>query len=495
MQLFPAGKFIPRSTEIKAVYPDARESEIHVSVHNLNLRAKERLNSMANGDTMRVLDLRGKSLNSLELNEVLPRAAVDITKAIDQIQPLLLDVQNRGTEAVIDVAIKFDGVDPQPLKVSPDELSAALADLNPELRESIEESIARVRAVSEANLPETIEVEFNQGAKVIQRWRAVDSVGLYVPGGKAVYPSSVIMNVVPAQAAGVSRLVIATPAQKDFNGRPHPTVLATAALLGVDEVLCVGGPAAIAAFAYGLPQIDFDPVNLVCGPGNIYVAAAKRALRGRIGIDSEAGTTEIMVIADETADPEFIAYDLVSQAEHDEAAASVLVTDSIDLASKVQASVAIAANATAHSERVLTALGGQQSAIVLVDSVGHAVQIANDYATEHLEIQTANPNAVLAAISNAGAIFLGPYSPVSLGDYMAGSNHVLPTGQQAKFGSGLGVHTFLRAQQVIDYREGALAEIAEKVERFAVAEGLPAHGEAVSVRFKSGSALKSSEES
>ena len=495
MQLFPAGKFIPQSADIKTVYPEVREPEISESVHNLNLRAKERLNSMANGHTMRVLDLRGKSLNSLELNEVLPRAAVDITKAIDQIQPLLLDVQNRGTEAVIDVAIKFDGVDPQPLKVSPDELSAALADLNPELRESIEESIARVRAVSEANLPETIEVEFSQGAKVIQRWRAVDSVGLYVPGGKAVYPSSVIMNVVPAQAAGVSRLVIATPAQKDFNGRPHPTVLATAALLGVDEVLCVGGPAAIAAFAYGLPQIDFDPVNLVCGPGNIYVAAAKRALRGRIGIDSEAGTTEIMVIADETADPEFIAYDLVSQAEHDEAAASVLVTDSVDLASKVQASVAIAAKATAHSERVLTALGGQQSAIVLVDSVGHAVQVANDYATEHLEIQTANPNAVLAAISNAGAIFLGSYSPVSLGDYMAGSNHVLPTGQQAKFGSGLGVHTFLRAQQVIDYREGALAEIAEKVERFAVAEGLPAHGEAVSVRFKSESALKSSEES
>lgn len=450
---------------------------------------------MANGDTMRVLDLRGKSLSSIELNNALPRAAVDISKAIEQIQPLLLDVKNRGTEAVVDVALKFDGVDPQPLKVSPEELAAALGGLDAELRVSIEESIARVRAVSEANLPETIEVEFNQGAKVIQRWRAVDSVGLYVPGGKAVYPSSVIMNVVPAQAAGVGRLVIATPAQKDFNGRPHPTVLATAALLGVDEVLCVGGPAAIAAFAYGLPQIEFDPVNLVCGPGNIYVAAAKRALRGVIGIDSEAGTTEIMVIADESANAEFIAFDLVSQAEHDEAAASVLVTDSVDLAQKVQAIVARVAESTAHSKRVMTALSGQQSAIVLVDSIGQAVGVANDYATEHLEIQTVNPNAVLAAISNAGAIFLGSYSPVSLGDYMAGSNHVLPTGQQAKFGSGLGVHTFLRAQQVIDYSKTGLAEISAKVERFAAAEGLPAHGEAVAVRFTTDLAQKPSEES
>lgn len=450
---------------------------------------------MAKGNTMRVLDLRGTSLSSIELNQELPRAAVDITKAIEQIQPLLLDVKNRGIDAVIDVALKFDGVDPQPLKVGTEELAAALKALDAELRESIEESIARVRAVSEANLPEAIEVEFSRGAKVLQRWRAVDSVGLYVPGGKAVYPSSVIMNVVPAQVAGVNRLVIATPAQKDFNGRPHPTVLATAALLGVDEVLCVGGPAAIAAFAYGLPQIDFEPVNLVCGPGNIYVAAAKRALRGIIGIDSEAGTTEIMVIADETANPEFIAYDLVSQAEHDEAAASVLVTDSTELAQKVQLSVSAAAARTAHSERVFTALSGQQSAIVLVDSIGQAVRVANDYATEHLEIQTENPHAVLAAISNAGAIFLGNYSPVSLGDYMAGSNHVLPTGQQAKFGSGLGVHTFLRAQQVIDYSESGLAELAKKVERFAAAEGLPAHGDAVAVRFSAAPSLQSTEES
>ena len=448
---------------------------------------------MTEVQTMRVLDLRGKNLSSIELNLELPRAAVDISIAIEQIKPLLEDVKTRGVAAVVQVAIERDGVDPQPLRVSQTELDVALQNLDPELREGIEESIARVRAVSEANLPESIEVEFAAGAKVIQRWRAVDSVGLYVPGGKAVYPSSVIMNVVPAQAAGVDRLVIATPAQKDFGGRPHPTVLATAALLGVDEVLCVGGPAAVAAFAYGLSEIDFEPVNLVCGPGNIYVAAAKRALRGTIGIDSEAGTTEIMVIADESADPTFIAYDLVSQAEHDEAAASVLVTDSTELAQKVQQAVAKAAQATSHSERVFTALAGQQSAIVLVDSVAHAVKVANDYATEHLEIQTENSHAVLAAISNAGAVFLGSYSPVSLGDYMAGSNHVLPTGQQAKFGSGLGVHTFLRAQQVIDYTKSGLAEISGKVQRFANAEGLPAHGDAVAIRFANDSNGQSEE--
>lgn len=438
---------------------------------------------MATSETMRILDLRNQSLDSQALNIALPRATIDITAAIEQIKPLLAAVKSDGVPAVVKVALERDGVDPQPLRVGADELSSALNSLNPELRASIEESIARVRAVSEANLPEAIEVEFAESAKVIQRWRAVDSVGLYVPGGKAVYPSSVIMNVVPAQVAGVSRLVIATPAQKDFGGRPHPTVLATAAILGVDEVLCVGGPAAVAAFAYGLPQIEFEPVNLVCGPGNIYVAAAKRALRGTIGIDSEAGTTEIMIIADETANPTFIAYDLVSQAEHDEAAASVLVTDSIELAQRVQAEVLTVANQTAHSERVKIALAGQQSAIVLVDSIGDAVRVANDYATEHLEIHTSNPQAVLAAISNAGAIFLGQYSPVSLGDYMAGSNHVLPTGQQAKFGSGLGVHTFLRAQQVIDYSQSGLAEISAKVQRFADAEGLPAHGEAVAIRF------------
>jgi histidinol dehydrogenase len=434
---------------------------------------------------LRVVDMRGQNLDSRAVNTLVPRASVDIDIAMSQISDLLADVKDRGVDAVVDVTVSRDGVDPRPIQVSKDELEASLVNLAPELRTAIEESIARVRKVSEATMPKPVTVELAEGAKVHQRYQPVDSVGLYVPGGKAVYPSSVVMNVVPAQVAGVPRLVVATPAQKDFGGRPHPTVLATAALLGVDEVLCVGGPAAVAAFAYGLPQIGFESVNLVTGPGNIYVAAAKRSLRGTIGIDSEAGTTEILVIADQTANAKFIAYDLVSQAEHDEAAASVLVTDSAALAERVLEEISAIALATLHADRVFTALEGQQSAIVLVDNLDAAIEFANAYATEHLEIQTADNRGALEKITNAGAIFLGDYSPVSLGDYMAGSNHVLPTGQQAKFGAGLGVLSFLRAQQVIDYDRVGLETIATLVEDFAKSEGLPAHGEAITARRRS----------
>ena len=433
---------------------------------------------------LRIIDLRGAELDSSLVNASVPRASVDISVAIGQIQDLLADVKLRGVDAIVDVTQERDGVDPRPIRVSQAELTNALNTLEPSLRSSIEESISRVRKVSLATMPQAVSVSLSAGAKVHQRYVPVDSVGLYVPGGKAVYPSSVIMNVVPAQVAGVQRLVVATPAQKDFGGRPHPTVLATAALLGVDEVLCMGGPAAIAGFAYGLPQIGFEPVNLVTGPGNIYVAAAKRALRGTIGIDSEAGTTEILILADETANARFIAFDLVSQAEHDEAAASVLVTPSVELAHAVINEIsAIAAN-TQHSERVFTALGGQQSAVVLVDDLAAGIRFANDYATEHLEIHTKVNEAVLPQITNAGAVFLGEYSPVSLGDYIAGSNHVLPTGQQAKFGAGLGVLTFLRAQQVIDYDRQGLSEVSQLVNGFAQSEGLPAHGEAILARFE-----------
>jgi histidinol dehydrogenase len=431
-----------------------------------------------------MVDMRGKSLDSHFVNSAVPRAAVDIGDAIGQISGLLEDVKFRGADAVVDVTLERDGVDPRPIRVSKDELKKALKELEPGLRTAIEESILRVRKVSEATMPKSVTIELARGAKVHQRYQPVDSVGLYVPGGKAVYPSSVVMNVVPAQVAGVPRLVVATPAQKDFGGRPHPTVLATAELLGVEEVLCVGGPAAIAAFAYGLPQIDFPAVNLVTGPGNIYVAAAKRALRGTIGIDSEAGTTEILVLADASANPEFIAYDLVSQAEHDEAAASVLVTDSIELAQAVLAAISQIANQTMHADRVRIALEGQQSAIVLVDNMSEGVVFANAYATEHLEIHTSDNQSIAEQITNAGAIFLGEHSPVSLGDYMAGSNHVLPTGQQAKFGAGLGVLSFLRAQQVIDYDKDGLADIGNLVNEFAKSEGLPAHGEAIIARFK-----------
>ncbi|MEN9989775.1 MAG: hypothetical protein RL508_754 [Actinomycetota bacterium] len=433
---------------------------------------------------IRLLNLTEQGFSNSEVNALVPRASIDIEIALESVRPLITDVAKRGAEAVIEVTIARDGVDPSPLRVEQAEIDAAVAALDPQLRTAIEESISRVRQVSVANLPQNTTVELAPGALVHQRWQPVDSVGLYVPGGKAVYPSSVIMNVVPAQVAGVPRLAIASPAQKDFAGRPHPTVLATAGLLGVTEIYSMGGPAAVAAFAYGMAQLPMEPVQLVTGPGNIYVTAAKRALRGKIGIDSEAGTTEILVLADATADARLIAYDLVSQAEHDEAAASVLVTTSLSLAEEVIALLPEIVAATHHSERVATALAGQQSAIVVVADWDDAIRFTNEYATEHLEIHSVDDRTTARRITNAGAIFLGKYSPVSLGDYMAGSSHVLPTGQQAKFGSGLGVHSFVRAQQIIDYSQTGLGGIAKLVEGFAAAEGLPAHGEAVKARFE-----------
>ena len=432
---------------------------------------------------MRLLDLRGKTPTEIDINLLVPRASLDISKAVDQILPLLAAVRANGSTELIRVSQERDGIDPRPIRVEKNELHQALQQISPDLRKAIETAIARVRKFSEETKPHSISVQLGKGATVSQRWQPVDSVGLYVPGGKAVYPSSVVMNVVPAQVAGVPRLAIATPGQKEFGGRPHPSVLATAELLGVDEIYCMGGPAAIAAFAYGLPDVPLEPVRMVTGPGNIFVAAAKRALRGTIGIDSEAGTTEILIVADSSSDPRLIAYDLISQAEHDEAAASVLITDSLEIAEAVGRAVTELAPITANSARVLSALNGQQSAIVVVDSLELALELASEYSTEHLEIHTANDQKSLEKISNAGAIFLGKSSPVSLGDYMAGSNHVLPTGQQAKFGSGLSVFSFLRAQQVIDYNEAALAEVANQVDLFARTEGLPAHGEAILARL------------
>ena len=438
---------------------------------------------MSSAVNLRIVDFRSKQFDSISANLAVPRASLDISKAAEQIIPLLEDVRLNGESAVVKVTQERDGVDPRPLKVSAEEMAQALNNLDPALRKAIEESIERVFKVSRVNMPKDSSVNLADGATVRQRWQPVESVGLYVPGGKAVYPSSVIMNVVPAQVAGVKRLALTSPAQKEFNGRPHPTVLATAALLRVEDVYCMGGPAAIAAFAYGIPQIDLQPVNLVTGPGNIFVAAAKRALRGTIGIDSEAGTTEILVLADASANARFIAYDLVSQAEHDEAAASVLVTDSVELANAVINELTDIVSATSSSTRVRTALEGQQSAVVLVDDINAGIRFSNFYATEHLELHTSDNETVLGKITNAGAIFMGEYSPVSLGDYLAGSSHVLPTGQQAKFGSGLGVHSFLRPQQVIDYDKQGLKTVAQLVADFSQAEGLPAHGEAVTARF------------
>jgi histidinol dehydrogenase len=434
---------------------------------------------------IRQLDLRGLTPTELELASLLPRAVLDITAAMDVAESVVANVRSGGVSYIRELTKKLDNFDPEPLRVSNLELSNALEALAPELRSAIATSIERNRKVSEAAMPSPFTMDLSNGANVSQRYVPMDSVGLYVPGGKAVYPSSVVMNVVPAQVAGVENIFLASPGQREFGGRPHPTVLATAEMLGVRNVLCIGGPAAIASFAYGLPEIDLPQVRLITGPGNAYVAAAKKIARQVVAIDSEAGTTEILIIADRNANPKFVAADLISQAEHDESAAAVLLTDSAQLIEDVTIELARQVKSQKHSTRIEEALSGQQSALVLVDSIDQALVISNSYATEHLQIMVSEPSSLLPKIRNAGAVFLGNYSPVSLGDYLAGSNHVLPTGGAAKFSSGLGVHTFLRPQQAIDYSAAALSELSKSLPVFASAEDLPAHGEAVNKRFES----------
>jgi histidinol dehydrogenase len=429
---------------------------------------------------IRTLDLR--SLESTDLSSVLPRAGLDVESAIATVRPIVEDVADRGEQAVLAWGEKLDGVRPVSLKVPQSEIDKAVAGLDPKVRDALLESIRRARLVHEDQRRVDKTTNVVEGGKVTERWIAVERVGLYVPGGRAVYPSSVVMNVVPAQVAGVKSMVVASPPQKEFAGLPHPTILAACGLLGITEVYAAGGAQAVAMFAYGMEGLP--AVNMVTGPGNIYVTAAKRLLKGRIGIDSEAGPTEIAILADKTARAELVASDLISQAEHDVIAASVLVTDSLELAKEVEAELAKQVPATKHSARIREALGGVQSAIVLVRDIAHGVEVVNAYAAEHLEIQTENASEVASRIVNAGAIFVGNYSPVSLGDYCAGSNHVLPTAGCACHSSGLSVQTFLRGVHVIEYTEKALADVAHHVVALANAEDLPGHGEAVQIRFK-----------
>lgn len=430
------------------------------------------------------IDLRNQQPSRVELARLIPRAAVDVAAATEIARMLIDDVRTRGEIALLEQAERLDQVRPDRVRIHADEVSKAVTALLPEVRDALEEAIDRVRAATEAQVPAGTVTEVSPGAEIIQRWHPVSRVGFYVPGGKAVYPSSVVMNVVPAQVAGVASVALASPAQKQFGGSVHPTILGAAGLLGIEEIYAMGGAGAIGAFAYGVQSLDLDPVDVITGPGNVYVAAAKRLVRGVVGIDSEAGPTEILVIADATANPHFVAADLVSQAEHDELAAAVLVTDSPELALAVAAEVEAIAASTHHGERVRTALGGQQSAIVLVDDLMAAAAFSNAYGPEHLEIQTAEPHAVLDHIHSAGAIFLGAHSPVSLGDYLAGSNHVLPTGGQSRFASGLGAYTFLRPQQVITYSPEALQSVEARIVALSTAEDLPAHGKAVTARFE-----------
>ncbi|KAA1423455.1 histidinol dehydrogenase [Mumia zhuanghuii] len=412
---------------------------------------------------------------------LLPRAPFDVEAAVAVVRPIVDDVRHRGADAVLDATERFDQVRRDTLAVTADEISAALESLAPDVREALEESISRLRTTCEAELESDVVTEVAPGARVERRIVPVGRVGLYVPGGLAPLVSSVIMNTVPAQVAGVRSLALATPPQREFGGAPHPTVLAACALLGVEEVYAVGGAQAIAMFAYGAGPCE--PVDLVTGPGNIYVVAAKRLVQSVTGIDSEAGPTEIAILADETADPAFVAADLISQAEHDPLAAAVLVTPSTALAEAVDAELARQVPSAKHDERIGIALTSEQSATVLVRDVEQGLDVVNAYAAEHLEIHTADAAAVAARVENAGAVFVGSWAPVSLGDYTAGSNHVLPTAGCACHSSGLSVRSFCKSMQVVTYDEAALREVGPKVVVLAEAEDLPSHGAAVSVRL------------
>jgi histidinol dehydrogenase len=433
------------------------------------------------------IDLRGTELSAAQLRSALPRGGVDVDAVVPKVRPIVDAVAERGAEAALEFGESFDGVRPVKVRVPEERLQQALDALPDDVRTALEVAIERTRAVHADQRRTDTTTTLAPGATVTERWVPVERVGLYVPGGNAVYPSSVVMNVVPAQTAGVDSLVIASPPQRDFDGLPHPTILAAARLLGVDEVWAVGGAQSVALLAYGGTDTDgaeLAPVDMITGPGNIYVTAAKRICRSQVGIDAEAGPTEIAILADHTADPVHVAADLISQAEHDEMAASVLVTPSADLADATDRELANQLETTFHKERVRAALGGKQSATVLVDDLDAGIRTVNAYAAEHLEIQTTDAREVAGRIRSAGAIFVGAYSPVSLGDYCAGSNHVLPTAGCARHSSGLSVQTFLRGIHVVDYDEAALKDVSGYVITLAKAENLPSHGEAVRRRFE-----------
>jgi len=428
---------------------------------------------------LRRLDLRDQTDG---YRDAVPRAEVDVEHALAAVVPICDDVRERGAEAVLDAGERFDGVRPERLRVPAEALKQALADVDPAVLAAIDESITRLRLTCEAELERSVSVDVAPGATVERRIVPMQRVGLYVPGGLAPLVSTVIMNAVPAQVAGVPGIALASPPQAEFGGLPHPTILAACARLGIDEVYAAGGAQALAMLAYGTQENE--PVNLVTGPGNIFVAAAKRHLQGVVAIDAEAGPTEIAIVADATADAEFVAADLISQAEHDPLAAAVLITDSLELADAVDAELERQVPTARHQERIRTALAGQQSATVLVRDVDQGVDVANAYAAEHLEIQTADAADVADRIVNAGAVFVGSFAPVSLGDYAAGSNHVLPTAGCACHSSGLSVRAFLKNMHVVTYSDAALRDVGDRVVTLAEAEDLPSHGAAVTVRLE-----------
>ena len=431
---------------------------------------------------LKLTDLRGRTPSVAQLRRVLPRGGMDVNAVLSTVSPIVEDVRTRGAEAALAYGAKFDKIRPEAVKVPAEVIEEALRNLDPKVREALGIAIERIRTVHAAQKPKGRTTELAPGATVTEKFIPVQRVGLYVPGGKAVYPSSVLMNVIPAQEAGTSSMVVCTPPQEEFGGWPHPTTLAACALLGVKEVWAVGGAQAVALMAYGDDEFGLDPVDMITGPGNVFVAAAKRLVNGTVGIDAEAGPSEIAVLADATADAKLVAYDLISQAEHDENAASVLITDSEEMAREVDSYVEQLSAGTLNAHRAASALGGDQSGIVLVDDLETAIVVTDAYASEHTEVHTANAREVAERLTNAGAIFVGPHSPVPLGDYAAGSNHVLPTSGTARFTAGLSTHTFLKPVNLIEYDEAALKEVGPHIVVLATDEQLPAHGEAIKAR-------------
>jgi histidinol dehydrogenase len=430
-----------------------------------------------------MIDLRGRApreLTRARLHGVLPRAVLDVATAAEQVRPVCEDVRRRGAAAVREYTRKFDGVDLAATRVPADALDEALGKLDEDVRTALQEAARRTTLVHKSQLRGDTTTTVAGGLTVTGRFVPVSRAGVYVPGGLTTYPSSVVMNVVPAQVAGVDEIAVASPPQASHGGLPHPTVLAACALLGITEVHAVGGAQALAMLAYGTHECA--PVDVVTGPGNVYVAAAKRVLRGVVGTDGENGPTEIAIIADDTANPAYLAADLIAQAEHDPLAACLLITPDAGLAGRVEAELAARVRAASHRERVERSLAGQ-SAQVLTDGIDAALAVADAWAPEHLEIQARDAGELARRVRNAGAVFAGSFAPVSLGDYLAGSNHVLPTGGSARHSAGLSVLPFLRLINVVECTRDALAVTLPHVAALGGAEDLPAHVAAVRARI------------
>ncbi|MGF7235316.1 MAG: histidinol dehydrogenase [Frankia sp.] len=430
---------------------------------------------------LRQLDLRGAAVTSRQVRELLPRAALDVAHALDVVRPICDDVRDRGDAAVLDATERFDGVRPAAIRVPAGAAADALAALDPAVRAALEEATRRARVVHQGQVRAPVTVDVGPGTRVTEKWVPVGRVGLYVPGGRVAYPSSVVMNVVPAQVAGVGSIAVASPAQRGFGGLPHPVVLAACALLGVEEIYAVGGAQAVAMFAYGTESCP--AVDLVTGPGNVYVAAAKRLLMGVVGIDAEAGPTEVAILADHTADAGYIAADLIAQAEHDPLAACLLVTTSSELIDAVDVELDKQVPVTRHRARVEEALAGQGAAAI-VDDVAAGIFVVDAWGPEHLEVHTVDAAAVASRVRNAGAIFVGEFAPVPLGDYLAGSNHVLPTGGTARYTGGLSVASFQRGIHLVEADRAGLAAVAPGIAALGGAEDLLGHVDAVRARLR-----------